>query len=93
MGELEDRLERLAEHFAAQMQEFSMPPTNELAVRRHVMHHDRLVVGIAACLAIALVIGGLLLFSGKSDGPTIETPAGTLPSQNRIRRLHRQGRT
>ena len=80
MGELEDRLERLAEHRAAQIPAFSMPPTDELAVRRGVVRRNRLVVGIAACLAVALVIGGLLLFSRKSNGPTVEAPAGTRPS-------------
>jgi branched-chain amino acid transport system substrate-binding protein len=77
MGELEDRLERIAEHRAAQIPAFSMPPTDELAVRRGVVHRDRLVGGIAACLAIALVIGGLVLVSRKSDGPTVEAPSGT----------------
>ena len=77
MGELEDRLERLAEHRAAQVPAFSMPPTDELAVRRGVVRRNRLVVAIAACLAIALVIGGLVLLSQKSNGPTVETPAGT----------------
>jgi YVTN family beta-propeller protein len=80
MGELEDRLKRLAEHRAAQIPAHSMPSTDELAVRRRVVRRNRLVVGIAACLAVALVIGGLLLFAGKSDGPTVEAPAGTLPS-------------
>ena len=41
---------------------------------------DRLVVAIAACLVIALVIGGLLLFSRNSDDHTVETPVGTFPS-------------
>ena len=80
MGELEDRLERLAEHRAAQVPAFSMPPTDELAVRRDGRRRDRLVVAIAACLVIALVIGGLLLFSRNSDDHTVETPVGTLPS-------------
>src|SRR6185312_12459947 len=80
MGELEDRLERLAEHRAAQIPAFSMPPTDELAVRRGVMRRHRLVVAIAACVAFALVIGGLLIFAHDSHGPTVETPAGTLPS-------------
>ena len=44
MGELEDRLKRLAEHRAAQIPAFSMPPTDELAVRRGVVRRDRLVV-------------------------------------------------
>ena len=90
MGELEDRLERLAEHRAAQVPPFSMPPTDELAVRRDGGRRDRLVVAIAACLVIALVIGGLLLFSRNSDGPTVETPVGTLHS-TAVRRLHGQG--
>src|SRR6478735_9483793 len=80
MGELEDRLERLAEHRAAQIPTFSMPSTDELAVRRGVLRRNRLVVAVAACLAIALVIGGLLIFSQKSNGPTVETPAVTHPS-------------
>ena len=80
MGELEDRLERLAEHRAAQVPPFSMPPTDELAVRRDGRRRNRLVVAIAACLVIALVIGGLLLFSRKSNDHTVETPVGTLPS-------------
>ena len=67
MGELEDRLERLAEHRAAQVPPFSMPPTDELAVRRDGRRRDRLVVAIAACLVIALVIGGLLLFSQQQQ--------------------------
>ena len=41
MGELEDRLKRLAEHRAAQIQAFAMPPTDELAVRRRVTRRDR----------------------------------------------------
>ena len=76
MGELEDRLERLAEHRAAQIPAFSMPPTDELVVRRGVVRRDRRVVGIAACLVVALVIGGLLLLARNSDGPTVEVPAG-----------------
>ena len=80
MGELENRLERLAAHRAAQIEAFSMPPTDELAVRRRAVRRDRLVVGIAACLVVALVIGGLLLFSRSSDGPTVKVPAVTPPS-------------
>jgi branched-chain amino acid transport system substrate-binding protein len=80
MGELEDRLERLAEHRAAQVRAFSMPSTDELAVRRRFARRSRLVVAIAACLVIALVIGGLVLLSRNSNNPTVETPAGTLPS-------------
>ena len=78
MGELEDRLERLAEHRAAQIPAFSMPSTDELAVRRRVLRRDWRVVGIAACLVVALVIGGLLLLARNSDGPTVEVPAGPL---------------
>src|SRR5262249_46088554 len=59
-------------HRAAQIPAFSLPPTDELAVRRGVVRRNRVVVGIAACLAIALVIGGLLAFSGKSDRPTVK---------------------
>ena len=81
MGELEDRLERLAEHRAAQIPAFSMPTTDELAVRRRVVRRDRLVVGIAACLVIALVIGGLLLVSRKSHSPTVEVPAGPIRTE------------
>src|SRR4051794_1996736 len=80
MGELEDRLERLAEHRAAQIEAFSMPPTDELALRRGVVHRSRMVVGIAACLVVGLVIGSLLLFPHKNDGPTVEAPAGTAPT-------------
>ena len=49
--------------------------TDELAVRRGVVRRDRLVVAIAACLVVALVIGGLLVLSRQSDGPTVVTPA------------------
>ena len=77
MGELEDRLERLADHRAAQIPAYSMPPTDELAVRRRRVPRS-VIVGIAACLAVALVIGGALLFS-RSDGPSVQTPVGTRP--------------
>jgi branched-chain amino acid transport system substrate-binding protein len=80
MGELEDRLERLAEHRAAQIPAFSMPPTDELAKRRRFVRRDWRVVAVAACLVVALVIGGLLLFSRNSDGPTVNAPAGPPPS-------------
>ena len=76
MGELEDRLQRLAEHRAAQIPAYSMPPTDELAVRRRRVPRP-VITGIAACLAVALVIGGALLFAGGSNGPTVQTP-GTL---------------
>src|SRR6478752_5267983 len=79
MGELEDRLKRLAEHRAAQIPAFSKPPTDELAVRRRVARRNWVVVSIAACLALALVIGGLVLLSRKSEPPTVEAPAGTAP--------------
>jgi branched-chain amino acid transport system substrate-binding protein len=93
MGELEDRLERLAEHRAAQIPPFSTPPTDELAVRRGFVRRNRLVVGIAACLVIALVIGGLLLFSRRSDGPTVKAPAGPPPSTAGTRSLKTEGVT
>src|SRR4051812_20833347 len=80
MGELEDRLKRLAEHRATQIPAFSMAPADELAVRRRVARRNWVVVGIAACLALALVIGGLVLVSRKSEPPTVEAPAGTAPS-------------
>ena len=38
MGAVEDRLERLAEHRAEQIPAFSMPPTDELALRRDLMN-------------------------------------------------------
>ena len=61
-----------------QIPAFSMPSTDELAVRRGVVRRGRLIVGIAACLVIAIVIGGLVLISRNGDGPTVETPAGPI---------------
>jgi YVTN family beta-propeller protein len=42
--------------------------------RRRVTRQARVVVAIAACLAVALVIGGLLLTGGE-DSPSVRTPA------------------
>jgi branched-chain amino acid transport system substrate-binding protein len=93
MGELEDRLERLAEHRAAQVPAFSTPPTDELVVRRGVVRRRRLIVGIAACLVVALVVGGLLLLARKSNGPTVKAPAGPPPSSAGARSLKTEGVT
>ena len=43
MGEIEEQLERLAEHRAAQVPPFSMPTGDELVDRRRVVRRDRLV--------------------------------------------------
>ena len=76
MGEIEDRLERLAAHRAAQIPEFSMPTAEELVVRRHGTRRAPLIGAIAACLVVALVIGGWLLASSRDDPLSVQTSAG-----------------
>src|ERR1700730_6961091 len=48
----------------------------ELAVRRRVTRRAPVLVAIAACLAVALVTGGVLLVVAHNDPPTVRTPAG-----------------
>ena len=76
MGEIEDQLERLAAHRAAQVPAFEIGTPDELVVRRRATHRAPVVAAIAACLAVALVIGGLLLFSGSDDPSSVQTPVG-----------------
>ena len=77
MDEIEERLERLAEHRAAQVPAFSMPTGDEL-VRRRVARRAPVIAAIAACLAVVLVIGGLLLLSGGDDPSSVQAPVGPM---------------
>ena len=62
----------------------------ELVVRRRVTRRAPVVVAIAACLAVALVIGGAFLLSGRNDSPSVRTPAGP-PGYRRSERVCGQG--
>jgi YVTN family beta-propeller protein len=75
MGEIEDQLERLAAHRAAQVPPYSIATADEL-VRRRGTRRAPMVVAIAACLAVALVVGGSLLFSASNDPASVHTAAG-----------------
>ena len=79
MDELEEQLQRLAEHHAAQVPAFSMPPTDELAGRRRLTRRMPVEVLIAACTRVALLVGGVLLLLRSGDGPSVQTPAGKSP--------------
>ena len=87
MVEIEDQLARLAAHRAAQVAPFSMATADELA-RRRPTRPTWLIAAVAACLAIALVVGGWLLFSASGDSPSVTTPAGpshaTLPASTPV---------
>ena len=76
MGEIEDRLKRLAEHRAAQIPAFSMPPTDEQNVPRHDVRRAPVLVGVAACVAIALLIAGAFVLARIDNPPSVHTPAG-----------------
>src|SRR5881392_3454048 len=76
MDEIEEQLERLAEHRAAQVPPFSMPTGSELVERRRFARRAPVLATIAACLALALVIGGLLLVSGGQDPSSVQAPGG-----------------
>ena len=73
MGEIEDRLERLAAHRAAQIPEFSMPTSDEPVVRRHITRRTPIIAAIVACLVVALVIGGWVLASSRDDAPSVQS--------------------
>jgi YVTN family beta-propeller protein len=48
---------------------------DELVVHRRVTRRAPMVAAMAACLAVALVVGGWLLVSGGNDPPSVLTPA------------------
>jgi hypothetical protein len=79
MVEIEDQLARLAAHRAAQVTPFSTATADELA-RRRVKRPTWLVTAVAASVAVALVVGGWLLFSGTGDSPSVTTPAAPTPA-------------
>ena len=66
-----DRPRRLV----AQVPAFSVGTVDE-AERRRVTRRAPVVIAIAACLTVAFVVSGWLLFSGSSDSPSVQTPAG-----------------
>jgi YVTN family beta-propeller protein len=66
---------RLAAVRAAQVPPFSVATADDFA-RRRVTRRAPVVIAIAACLTVALVVGGWLLFSGSNDSPSVQTPAG-----------------
>ena len=45
-----------------------------LVVRQRAMPRVRVVVVIAACVAAALVIAGVLVFSSRHDPPAVHSP-------------------
>ena len=79
MGEIEDRLERLAAHRTAQVPAFWIE-ADDLVRRRDARRRAPVMVAIAACLAVVLVIGGLLLLFGGDDPSSVQTPVGTPPA-------------
>ena len=76
MDEIEDQLQRLAAHRAAQVPPFSTSTSDELVVRRRVRRRTPVLVAIAACITVALVISGLVFLSNGDDTRSVETPAG-----------------
>jgi hypothetical protein len=75
------RPESLAAQLAAQVPAFS---TADEVARRRVTRRAPVVVAIAAGLAVAVIVGGLLLLSAGSDPSSVETPAG--PTQETVPR-------
>ena len=80
MAEIEDQLARLAEHRAAQIEPFSYMPTADELTGRRTKRPTRLVVAVAACVAIALVVGGWILFSASTDSPSVNSPSAPSPT-------------
>ncbi len=52
----------------------AVPVVRQGAARQRVTRRTRVVVAIAACVAIALVIGGVVLVA-RNDSPSVKTPA------------------
>jgi len=78
MDEIEEQLERLAEHRAAQVPPFSMPTGNDLVERGRLARRAPVLAAIAACLAALLVVGGLFLVSGGNNPSSVQAPGGRL---------------
>ena len=45
-------------------------------VRRRVTPRARVIAAIAACVVVALVIGGVLVFPGSDEPQSVQSPAG-----------------
>ena len=76
MDEIEDQLKRLAAHRAAQVPPFSTSTSDELVARRRVTRRTPVLVATAACIAVALVISGVVFLSDGDDTRSVQTPAG-----------------
>src|SRR6476646_4265794 len=81
MGEIEDRLQRLAADRAAQVAPFSASAPSELAARRRATRRRPVLVAMAASVAAAVVIGGLVLPLNRDDSRSVQTPAGPTSEQ------------
>ena len=80
MGEIEDRLERLADASRRGSAAILDRDVDDLVARRRVTCRVPVVVAIAACLAVAFLIGGVLLLLGGDDPSSVQTPVGPPPA-------------
>ena len=66
---------------ATRVPAFSVAKADELVVRRRITRRAPVFAALAACLAIALVVGGSLVLSGSDDSPSVQTPRHPISRQ------------
>jgi hypothetical protein len=76
MVELDDQLRQLAAHRAESVPAF-VPTAPSRRVHRRPRRRAAVITGIAACVAALLVIGGVAVFTGSDDSPSVRTPAAS----------------